>query len=113
MLNRMLKVLVGIVLAVAGAFLGLVPGAPGFPLVFLGVGLVLAQSEPGRRVIKRVRLRARDRFGSDRVRRMEARFPQEVVGPQDTEQLRIDLAEYERIRRRRSQERARREDTDG
>lgn len=101
MLLRILKVVLGLALVVAGALLGLVPGAPGFPLVLLGAALVLAQSEPGRRTLARIRLWARGRFGSEPVRRVERRFPKDVLGPHSTTEMRIDLEEYERRRRRR------------
>ena len=47
---------------------------------------------------------ARDRFGSERVREVERRMPRDVVS-QDTQEMRLDLEEYER---RRKQEQRRR-----
>lgn len=98
MAGRVVKVVVGVLLVAGGIALGAVPLAPGFPLIILGVATILSQSEPGRRVIKRGRLWARERFGSERVREVERKLPSEVIGEQDTHQMRIDLDEYERRR---------------
>jgi hypothetical protein len=47
-----------------------------------------------------VRLWARDRFGSERVREVERRMPRDVVS-QDTQEMRLNLEEYEKRRKRR------------
>ena len=99
MLARVLKVLLGLAMVVLGLALSPLPGPWTIPLVATGIALVLAQSTPGRRVLARVRLWARDRFGSERVREVEKRMPRDVVS-QDTQQMRLDLEEYERRRRR-------------
>ena len=110
MVWRVVKVVLGLLLVVAGVVLGALPVLPGWPLVALGIALVLSQSEPGRRVLTRMRLWARGRFGSDRVREVERRLPREVIGDQDTTQMRLDLVEHER--RRRERRRGRRRDVD-
>lgn len=97
MFARVLKALLGLAMIVAGILLSPVPGPWSIPLVATGLGLVLAQSTPGRRVLARVRLWARDRFGSHRVREVEKRMPRDVVA-QDTQQMKLDLEEYERRR---------------
>lgn len=99
MFARVLRGLLGLAMVVAGILLAPVPGPWSIPLVAAGIGLVLAQSRPGRRVLARVRLWARDRFGSHRVREVEKRMPRDVVR-QDTQEMRLDLEEYERRRRR-------------
>lgn len=100
MLARILKVVLGVLLTIAGIAMLVLPG-PGLLVMALGVGLVLSQSEPGRRVMSRVRLWARDRFGSDRVRGVEGRLPREIIGDENTRQMRINLEEYEKRRKRR------------
>lgn len=100
MLARVLKVVLGVLLTVAGIAMLVLPG-PGLLAIALGVALVLSQSEPGRRVMSRIRLWARDRFGSDRVRDVEGRLPREIIGDQNTRQMRIDLEEFEKRRKRR------------
>ena len=99
MIARALRVVIGVVVAAAGVAMLVLPG-PGLVVLALGLGLVLAQFEPGRRLISRIRLRARDRFGSQPVRDVERRLPKDVVGHQDTHEMRLDLEEYERRRRR-------------
>lgn len=98
MLVRALKVFLGLAVASAGVAMLVLPG-PGLLVTALGIGLVLAQFEPGRRVMSRIRLRARDRFGSDRVRGVERRLPRDVIGEQNTHEMRLDLEEYERRRK--------------
>lgn len=100
MIGRVLRVVVGVAIAAAGAAMLVLPG-PGVVVLALGVGLVLAQFEPGRRVISRIRLWARDRFGSEPVRDVERRLPKDVVGEQNTQEMRLDLEEYERRRKQR------------
>lgn len=100
MLARIIRVVLGVAIAAAGAAMLVLPG-PGLVTLALGVGLVLAQFEPGRRVISRIRLWARGRFGSQPVRDVERRLPRDVVGNQNTQEMRLDLEEYERRRRRR------------
>lgn len=105
MLARVLKALLGLTMVAVGLALSPVPGPWTIPLVTTGVALVLAQSTPGRRVLARVRLWARDRFGSERVREVERRMPRDVVS-QDTQEMRLDLEEY--ARRRKQEQRRRR-----
>jgi hypothetical protein len=100
MLARLLRGLLGVVLILAGLALSPLPGPWTIPLVATGTALVLAQSTPGRRVLARVRLWARDRFGSERVREVERRMPRDVVS-QDTQEMRLNLEEYEKRRKRR------------
>ena len=109
MLSRVIKVVVGLRLGVVGAAFGALPVLPGWPLVFLGVGLVLAQSELGRHALRRIRLWARSRFGSERVREVERRLPREVLGDHDTQQMRLDVVEWERRRREQRTQGRRRE----
>lgn len=100
MIARAIRVVLGLALTAAGIAMLFLPG-PGLVVTALGVGLVLAQFEPGRRVISRIRLWARDRFGSEPVRDVERRLPKDVVGHLDTQEMRLDLEEYERRRKRR------------
>lgn len=100
MLARVLRGLLGVVLVLVGLALSPLPGPWTIPLVATGTALVLAQSTPGRRVLARVRLWARDRFGSERVREVERRMPRDVVS-QDTQEMRLNLEEYEKRRKRR------------
>lgn len=100
MLARLLRGLLGVVLILTGLALSPLPGPWTIPLVATGTALVLAQSTPGRRVLARVRLWARDRFGSERVREVERRMPRDVVS-QDTQEMRLNLEEYEKRRKRR------------
>lgn len=100
MIARAIRVVLGIVVAAAGVAMLFLPG-PGLVTTALGVGLVLAQFEPGRRAISRTRLWARRRFGSQPVREVERRLPRDVIGHQDTQEMRLDLKEYERRRRKR------------
>ena len=99
MVQRVLKAVLGVAIAAAGVAMLVLPG-PGLLVIALGVGLVLSQSEPGTRVMSRIRLWARERFGSQRVRDVERRLPKDVVGDQNTHQMKLDLAEYERRRKR-------------
>lgn len=99
MLVRTLKVLLGLAVTAVGIALLVLPG-PGLLVTALGIGLVLAQSSPGRRVISRIRLWARSRFGSQPVRDVERRLPRDVIGDQNTHEMRLDLEEYARRRRR-------------
>ena len=104
MIMRVLKVLLGIAIAAAGVAMLVLPG-PGLLVLALGVAMVLSQSEPGTRVMSRVRLWARGRFGTQRVRDVERRLPKDVVGHQDTTQMRLDLEEYARRRNKRGRKR--------
>lgn len=103
MIARVLRVVIGLVVAAAGVAMLFLPG-PGIVVTALGLGLVLAQFEPGRRVISRIRLWARGRFGSEPVRDVERRLPKDVIGHQNTQEMRLDLEEYERRRKRRGQD---------
>lgn len=104
MFARTIRVVIGIVVTVAGIAMLFLPG-PGLVATALGVGLVLAQFEPGRRVISRIRLWARGRYGSQPVRDVERRLPRDVIGEQNTHEMRLDLEEY--ARRRKQQKRKR------
>jgi hypothetical protein len=84
---RTLKVLVGALLVLAGTAMLVLPG-PGLLAIAGGVALILSQSAGGRRALVRLRLRLRARFGSARVRQVEARLPDEVCPPDATERLR-------------------------
>lgn len=99
MLARILKVVLGVLLTIAGIAMLVLPG-PGLLAIAFGIGLILSQSEPGRRVMARIRLWARDRFGSDKVRGVEGRLPREIIGDENTRQMRINLEEYEKRRKR-------------
>ena len=106
MLEMLAKIVLGVVLVATGVVMLVVPG-PGLLVIALGVSLVLSQSDWGRRVIARVRVWLRDRFGSPRVRQFERRMPREVVPHADTEELRLEalrgrLERDERRRRTRS-----------
>ena len=100
MIARAIRVVLGVVVTAAGIAMLFLPG-PGLVVTALGVGLVLAQFEPGRRAISRIRLWARGRFGSQPVRDVERRLPRDVIGNQDTREMRLDLEEYERRRKER------------
>lgn len=88
MLEMLAKVVLGVVLMAAGTVMLVTPG-PGLLVLAIGVGLVLAQSEWGRRLLARLRLYLRQRFGSPRVRQFEDRVPNELFPPADTEELRL------------------------
>lgn len=109
MLGRVAKVALGVLLTLAGVAMLVLPG-PGILVTALGIGLVLAQTTGGRRVIGRLRLRARHRFGSRRVREVERRLPREIVGTADTTALEREHLAEELERRRRAAERRRRRD---
>lgn len=100
MIARAIRVVIGLAIAAAGVAMLFLPG-PGLVTTALGVGLVLAQFEPGRRVISRIRLWARGRYGSQPVRDVERRLPRDVIGEQNTKEMRLDLEEYERRRQQR------------
>ena len=104
MIARAIRVVLGVAVTGAGVAMLVLPG-PGLVVLALGLGLVLAQFEPGRRVISRVRLWARVRFGSQPVRDVERRLPKDVIGHQNTQEMRLDLEEYERRRRKRRKDR--------
>ena len=91
MLARVLKILLGVLLIVAGIAMLVLPG-PGLLSISFGVALVLSQSPKGQRTLARLRVRMRDRYGSTRVRIVEARLPDEVCPPVETRELR-ELAE--------------------
>jgi hypothetical protein len=102
MLGRILRTTFGVVVTLAGVAMLVLPG-PGLLVTALGVGLVLSQSEWGRGVLTRLRVWARDRFGSPRVRAVEQRLPRDIVPPAETHELR-SLAEAVRERQRQSRE---------
>ncbi len=89
MLEMLAKIVLGVVLVAAGIVMLVVPG-PGLLVIAIGLALILSQSDWGRRVISRVRVWLRDRFGSHRVRQFEQRMPREVFPRADTEELRLD-----------------------
>lgn len=82
------RIVLGVVLIAAGLVMLVTPG-PGLIVIAIGVGLVLSQSEWGRRLLARLRLYLRERFGSPRVRQFEDRVPDDVFPPADTEELRL------------------------
>lgn len=88
MLEMLARIVLGVVLIAAGLVMLVTPG-PGLLVLAIGVGLVLSQSEWGRRLLARLRLYLRERFGSPRVRRFEDRVPDDVFPPADTEELRL------------------------
>jgi hypothetical protein len=90
LLMRALKVVLGVLLVLAGVVMLVLPG-PGLLAIVGGAALVLSQSPRGQRWLARLRVRLRDRYGSPRVRRIEARIPNEVCPPNETAELR-DLA---------------------
>lgn len=108
MFARVLKAFLGLGMIALGIALAPLPGPWSIPLVGTGLGLVLAQSDPGRRVLSRFRLWARDKFGSERVREVEKRMPKDVVR-QNTQQMRLDLEEYEKRRRAEQERRGKRD----
>ncbi len=87
MVARVLKVGLGLLLVVAGIAMLVLPG-PGLLAIAGGVALMLSQWPRGRRALARLRVRMRDRYGSPRVRKVEARLPNEVCPPVATEELR-------------------------
>ncbi len=98
MLARIAKTALGLVLIVIGALGAVLPVLPGWPLGIFGLALVLSQSRGGQRLLNRLRLRARDRFGSERTRKIERALPKEAVS-MDTIAMRIDLEQHELARR--------------
>lgn len=91
MLARVFKAGLGVILIVAGVAMLVLPG-PGLLAIAFGVALVLSQSPRGQRTLARLRVWLRDRYGSPRVRTVEARLPDEVCPPVETRELR-ELAE--------------------
>jgi hypothetical protein len=87
MLQRALKVSIGVVLIAAGIAMLVLPG-PGLLTIAGGVALILSQWPRGRRALARGRVQLRERYGSRRVRRFEACLPNEVCPPQETAILR-------------------------
>ncbi len=87
MAGRLLKAGLGVLLVVAGVAMLVLPG-PGLLFIAGGLALVLSQSPRGRRQLARARVWSRDRYGSPRVRQVEARIPDEVCPPTDTTELR-------------------------
>jgi hypothetical protein len=90
-LARVVKIVVGVVLVVAGIAMLVLPG-PGLLSIAGGVALVLSQWPRGRRFLASLRVRLRERYGSHRVRRVEARLPNEVCPPAETTELRAIAA---------------------
>ncbi|MFP5308542.1 MAG: PGPGW domain-containing protein [Actinomycetes bacterium] len=102
MLGRVWKTTLGVALVAAGIAMLVLPG-PGLVVLALGVAMILSQSEWGRGQLTRIRVWARDRFGSPKVRAVEKRLPEEICPPQETHELR-SLAEAVRERQRRAAE---------
>ncbi|MFA9444901.1 PGPGW domain-containing protein [Egicoccus sp. AB-alg6-2] len=88
---RLLKAGLGLLLVVAGIAMLVLPG-PGLLAIAAGVALSLSQWPWGRRTLARLRVWSRERYGSARVRVVEARIPDEVCPPNETGELR-ELAE--------------------
>ena len=88
MLEMLAKVVLGVVLVAAGVVMLVVPG-PGLLVIAIGLVLVLSQFVWGERVLARVRVWLRERFGSRRVRAFEQRMPGHMFPPADTEELRL------------------------
>lgn len=91
MVTRWLKAGLGALLVIVGVALLVLPG-PGLVFLAAGVALMLSQWPRGQRTLARLRLRLRERYGSTRVRRVEAHLPEEVCPPIETTELRA-LAE--------------------
>lgn len=91
MLARVLKIVLGVVLVVAGIAMLVLPG-PGLLAIAGGGALVLSQWPRGQRFLASLRVRLRERYGSHRVRRVEARLPNEVCPPAETTELRAIAA---------------------
>lgn len=87
-LEMLAKVVLGVVLVAAGVVMLVVPG-PGLLVIAIGLVLVLSQFDWGERVLARVRVWLRDRFGSPRVQAFERRMPRDMFPPADTEELRL------------------------
>ena len=87
MVQRLLKMALGVVLVVAGIAMLLLPG-PGVVTIAAGIALFLSQLPRGQRLLARLRVRLRERYGSARVRRVEDRMPKEVFPPHGTAELR-------------------------
>jgi hypothetical protein len=88
---RLLEAGLGLLLVLAGIAMLALPG-PGWLSIAFGVALTLSQWPRGRRALAGLRVRLRERYGSPRVRRIEARIPNEVCPPSATAELRT-LAE--------------------
>lgn len=88
MLEMVAKTVVGVLLVASGIVMLVLPG-PGLLVIAAGVALILSQFDGGRRIIARLRVWLRDRFGSPRVREFEKRVPDDVFPPADTAELRV------------------------
>jgi hypothetical protein len=88
---RLLKAGLGVLLVLAGLAMLVLPG-PGLLTIAFGVALMLSQWPRGRRALAGLRVRLRERYGSPRVRRVEACLPDEICPPTATTELR-ELAE--------------------
>jgi hypothetical protein len=86
-LARVVRIAVGVVLVLAGVAMLVLPG-PGLLSIAGGVALILSQWPWGRRFLASLRVRLRERYGSHRVRRVEARLPHQVCPPAETTELR-------------------------
>lgn len=88
MLEMLAKVVLGVVLVATGIVMLVIPG-PGLLVIAIGLALVLSQFDWGERVLARVRVWLRHRFGSPRVQAFERRMPREMFPPADTAELRL------------------------
>lgn len=88
MAEMVAKTVVGVLLVAAGIAMLVLPG-PGLLVIAAGLALILSQFEGGQRLIARLRVWLRERFGSPRVRQFEERVPNDVFPPADTEELRV------------------------
>ncbi|MFA9428617.1 PGPGW domain-containing protein [Egicoccus sp. AB-alg2] len=87
MLRRLYKAAIGLLLVIAGIAMLVLPG-PGLLFIAGGGALMLSQWPRGRRALASLRVWLRGRYGSHRVRRVEARIPKEVCPPAETMELR-------------------------
>jgi len=85
-IRRLYKAAIGLLLVLAGVAMLVLPG-PGLLTIALGVALMLSQWPRGRQLLAALRLRLRNRYGSRRVRRVEACLPDEVCPPAETMEL--------------------------
>ncbi len=86
MVRRVLMIVLGVVLVLAGIAMLVLPG-PGLLAIAGGIALILSQWARGRRWLARLRIWLRRRYGSTRVRGFESRMPREIVPPADTVEL--------------------------
>lgn len=97
MFEVVVKIFLGVLLVAAGLLMLVTPG-PGLLVLALGILLVLSQFVVGRRLVARMRLFLRRRFGSPRVRRFEDRLPRDLIPPADTAELNLEALRPSRRR---------------